>query len=56
MVSYAKMTEKELEEYRKKQREYDKKREEEWKKEHPKGVDQSNRTPFDTTHHVPYVR
>lgn len=54
MVSYASMSDAELEEYRKKSRKETKEREENWKKKHPNGIDPSYRTPFDDWHHIPY--
>ncbi len=54
MVSYANMSDAELEKYREESRKRDEKIQEEWKKEHPNGVDPSCRTPYDVPHHVPY--
>ena len=54
MVSYAKMTESELEKYREENRKEAKKRQEEWENKHPNGVDHSYRTPFDEQHHIPH--
>lgn len=55
MVSYAHMSDKELKDYRKRMREYDKKQQKEWERQHPNGVDKSQRTPFDNQHAVPYL-
>jgi hypothetical protein len=54
MVSYAKMTDAEIKKYREKSCKEDKKRLEKWKKKHPNGISSSCRTPFDTTHYIPY--
>ena len=54
MVSYASMTDAEIEKYREKSIKDAKRIEEEWKKEHPNGVDSSCRTPFDEQHSVPF--
>jgi hypothetical protein len=53
MVSYASMTDAEIEKYREESIKESKKRQEEWKKEHP-DVDSSCRTPFDVQHHIYY--
>ena len=54
MVSYASMTDAEIEKYREKSIKDAKKIEEEWKKKHPNGVDHSCKTPFDEQHSVPF--
>lgn len=49
MVIYSKMTDKEIEEYRRKSMEEQEKRIKEWEEQH-KGVTAADRTPFDVIH------
>lgn len=56
MVSYAHMTDAEIEKYRKKSCKESKKLQENWKKKYPDGINRSCRTPFDESHHIPYLK
>ena len=55
MVSYRNMTDKEIEDYREKQKEYDKQRQKEWEESHPHGVESARATPFDRSHSIPLI-
>lgn len=54
MVSYAKMTDAEIEKYREKSLKESERKQKEWKSKHPDGVNPSCRTPFDEPHHIHY--
>ena len=54
MVSYAKMSDTEIEKYREKSLKESEQKQKEWKNKHPDGVNPSCRTPFDERYHVPY--